>query len=494
MSFTSFLFPLFLAAFVGLYYAAPKRWNQGVLLCFSWAFYAYHHIPAFLLLVVTTAAAFTAALFMEKAEKQSVRRAILIAALSFCFGVLFVFKYMGFLVDTAVSLANYLGFSVRHGRIYIMLPIGISFYTFQTVSYLADVYLKKNPAEKNFCAFAVFVSFFPQLVAGPIERYGALMPQLKEKHAFCKQNMQKGLAMILCGYVKKAAVADTVGMVVNTVYNHGDLSHMTTLTVAIASALFFVQIYCDFSGYSDIAIGCAQLIGIRLSRNFDRPFIAESVTAFWARWHITLSNWFREYVYLPLAYRSMRKGHRMLYHCCHTMIVMLLCGLWHGAGWNFILWGLSFGLLQIGESLLRKPWEAWLAQKRVRKDAGWFRTVCRLATFAIMTLSMILFRANSMSDALTLYSRLLLGWGEGNLFPLLLSQTGLTLSRAAILLLCIAMMIAVDHAVAADGGEIATKKPIFSLAVGAALLWCILLATAYQAANGHSASFIYFQF
>lgn len=494
MSFTSFVFPLFLLAFVGLYYVVPKRWNQGVLLCFSWAFYAYHHIPAFLLLAVTTSTTFAAALFMEKTEKQCIRRSILIAALGFCFGVLFAFKYLGFFADTAVSLANDLGISMKKNSIYIMLPIGISFYTFQTASYLADVYLGKNRAEKSFCAFAVFVSFFPQLVAGPIERYGYLMPQLKEKHAFRKQNIQRGLAMILCGYVKKVAVADTVGMVVNTVYNHGDLSHMTALTVAMASALFFVQIYCDFSGYSDIAVGCAQLVGIQLSRNFDRPFMAESVTAFWSRWHITLSRWFREYVYLPLAYRSMRKGHRMLHHCCNTMIVMLLCGLWHGAGWNFILWGVFFGLLQIGESLLRRPWEAWLEQTRIDADSGWYRVVCRAATFLVMTLSMILFRANSMPDALTLYSRLLLGWGERNLFSLLLSQTGLTLSLAAILLSCIALMVMVDHFIAADGGEAAVKRPMVALVVGAVLLWCVLLASAYQAANGHSASFIYFQF
>lgn len=270
----------------------------------------------------------------------------------------------------------------------ILLPVGISFYTFQTLSYTIDVYNRKIPAEKHFGYFALYVSFFPQLVAGPIERPQNLLPQLKIKHEFDYERVTYGLKLMAWGLFKKMVIADTLAIYVNKVYNN--LPEYQGFVLVIATVFFTLQIYCDFSGYSDIAIGAARMLGIDLMKNFNAPYLATSIKDFWSRWHISLSTWFRDYVYIPLG------GNRVdfSWQIFNLLVTFLLSGLWHGANWTFVVWGALHGFLLILETL----YDRYVGKKLFEENK--FVIVAKtVATFSVVAFAWIFFRANNIDDA-----------------------------------------------------------------------------------------------
>ncbi|MBR7082851.1 MAG: MBOAT family protein, partial [Clostridia bacterium] len=294
MTFNSGEFLIFFPITLLLYFLLPKKWSRVSLLMMSLVFYLAWNVKLVFLILFTTAVSYFSAIIMEKTEKKSVKKLCLVVTLLSCLGVLFFFKYYNFAANSVGWALGAMTGNTYDFTLDLVLPVGISFYTFQTLSYVIDVYRGSEPVERDFVLFSLYVTFFPQLVAGPIERPGNLIPQLREKHPLTAENARVGLQKMAVGFFKKIVVADLLANYVNSVYNSA--SDATGWGVAIASLMFTVQIYCDFSGYTDIAIGCARIMGIKLMKNFDRPFKAQSIKEFWARWHISLSTWFRDYI------------------------------------------------------------------------------------------------------------------------------------------------------------------------------------------------------
>ncbi|MDD6051602.1 MAG: MBOAT family protein [Clostridiales bacterium] len=375
MTFTQPVFPLFLLlVLLGLRLLPPQRKWQ-LLLPASWLFYAWYSLPLLGLLGLATAVSFVCGVLMEKKEKS--RRGWFLLGCISLLGILFVFKYLDFAALGIASLLRLAGAPNDFRGFGLILPMGISFYVFQTLSYLIDVYRREIPAERHFAVYALFVSFVPQLVAGPIERPADLLPQLR-----CpgKPMTAEGLRLLLRGYAKKVVIADTVAVLVDNAYAQGTAAGGLALTAA--TALFALQIYCDFSGYTDIARGCGALMGIRLSENFRRPYGAVTVQEFWRRWHISLTRWFRDYVYIPLG--GSRRGRACTVR--NILIVFLLSGLWHGADVKFLIWGGLHGLYLC--------LELWLKPRRF--------PLRRALTLLLVGIAWVFFRAASPVAALAM--------------------------------------------------------------------------------------------
>lgn len=343
--------------------------------------------PAYIILIVaSTLVDYFVGLSM-KDSSDSKKKKLLMLSLFTNLGLLFVFKYFNFFSDNIYSLISSMGFEMNKPTLSVLLPVGISFYTFQTLSYTIDVYRGNIPAEKHLGKFALYVSFFPQLVAGPIERAKNLIPQLqKNDQQLDYQNFVVGLTQVIHGLFKKVVVADTLGIYVDSIYNNYELHEGFTLL--FATYLFAFQIYCDFSGYSDMAIGIARMLGYRFMDNFRLPYFSKSVTEFWRRWHISLSSWLKDYLYISLG--GNRKGKWNTYR--NLMITMLLGGLWHGASWNFIFWGaLNGSYLTIERYLNVKSWN--LNSNWIKKI--FFSFIC----FNLICLTWVYFRAQTFEQA-----------------------------------------------------------------------------------------------
>jgi D-alanyl-lipoteichoic acid acyltransferase DltB (MBOAT superfamily) len=381
MLFNSTLFLLFLPLVVVAYYALPLAARRALLLAASYVFYWVWSVPLSLLLVLSTLVDYTAALVIDRSERSLTRRVALATSVVTNLGLLATFKYADFFAQSIENLGGARPWPVLD----LILPLGISFYTFQTMSYTIDVYRGHMRARRSPMDVALYVSFFPQLVAGPIIRADTLVPQLRVEHAVNWVLIRGGIGMILWGMLKKVYFADSMAPIVNEAF--ADPAAVSGLSLLFATYAFAVQIYCDFSGYSDIAIGSALLLGIRLPENFQAPYLSCSIREFWRRWHISLSTWLRDYLYIPLG--GGRRGIPRTY--ANLMITMLLGGLWHGAGWNWVVWGGLQGGLMIAERLLglseRRPASLWL-------------TVIRWAiTFHLVCLSWVFFRAAGVGDA-----------------------------------------------------------------------------------------------
>ncbi len=308
-------------------------------------------------------------------------------------GILFFFKYYNFFNQSFVEISQILGFEVQSNAFNILLPVGISFYTFQALSYTMDVYRSKIKPEKHFGVYALFVSFFPQLVAGPIERSVNLLPQFKQKKTFDYERVKSGLLLMLWGFFQKVVIADRLAVLVNTVYNEPHSYEGSQLI--LATVFFSFQIFCDFSGYSDIAIGASRVLGFDLMKNFDRPYFSKSIREFWRRWHISLSTWFRDYLYFPLG--GNRLGQFKVYR--NIMIVFLVSGLWHGANWTFVIWGGLHGVYLVLEEVL-KPLKEKINTRFDFKTTGFsFKLTLVLFNFILVAFAWIFFRSNSIQDS-----------------------------------------------------------------------------------------------
>lgn len=328
---------------------------------------------------------------LEDTEAQKKRRMLLALSIVTNLGLLFYFKYFNFFVNSLNEASGLMNIPFFLNTAKILLPVGISFYTFQSISYTVEVYRKHIPAERNFARFALFVSFFPQLVAGPINRPQILMPQLRALKPLAAENLIKGGRLILWGLFKKIVVADRLAFFVNIVYNSPDGYHGAA--VFLATLFFAFQIYCDFSGYSDIAIGVAKTMGVDLVKNFNKPYYARSIKEFWSKWHISLSTWFKDYLYIPLGGNKVTVPRWML----NLFITFLVSGIWHGASINFIIWGAIHGLLNVLEAMNSK-------YKILPFKLPGFLSM--IWTFSIVCFAWIFFRANNVHDSFTIIRNL----------------------------------------------------------------------------------------
>ncbi len=485
MIFNSFEFLVFFPLVLLGYFLLPKRFKWVFLLVASYYFYMIWNPPLIFLILFTTAVSYISAILIEKSQSVVKRRFWLCMALITSLGVLFFFKYFNFLADSAVSLWNLFGGEVDFIALRLILPVGISFYTFQTLSYVIDVYRGSIKAERHFGWYALFVSFFPQLVAGPIERPENLLPQLKEDHRLEAENAYFGLRKMAIGFFKKIVVADLLAEFVNAVYNNA--GEATGLGIILASALFSVQIYCDFSGYTDIAIGCARIMGIRLMQNFDRPYSAQSIKEFWARWHISLSGWFRDYLYIPLGGNRCSKAR----HFFNIFVVFFVSGLWHGASWTFVLWGALHGIYQIVGALTKPLREKLCNLLKIPVQSVFLVWYRRAMTYIWVALSWLLFRANSISDTGVLTKRLFTAWDEG-FFAETMASMGITWTAALVTVFAIGIMILMDRITETETvshrSVLSHQFTVSTIAMAVLVAWLLLLSV------GGASAFIYFQF
>lgn len=468
MSFVSGGFLLFLPAAVLTYRLCPARWRYLPLMLASVLFYMAWSLPMTGLLLAVTLMNWLACLIVEKRRSRLLLALLLIPS----FLPLILCKYAGFLAQTSAALLRWPSAETVSALSGLVLPVGISFYTFQAASCVLDVYRGDMPAERNPLRFTLFVSFFPQLVAGPIERGRDLMPQLRQPAPFAAEDLRAGLRLLLSGFFRKVCVADFLAPYVDSVYRHPDPDG---LAAAVGTLCFAFQIYNDFAGYSEIALGSARLLGIRLTRNFREPYLSQSVREFWRRWHITLSSWFRAYIYVPLG--GSRRGRRRA--LLASTAVFLLSGLWHGANWTFIVWGAYHAVLYNIEGLLprREPARGLRAAGSV------------LITFLLVCLSWVLFRAESLSHALTLYRALLSPWDLSAGF----AQTGLdgmALLRIALLIPLSLLAGRWGFAAPAQSRQARDRET----AVAALLTLLIALCWLTGLDGGAENVFIYFQF
>ena len=348
----------------------------------SYFFYACWDARFLVLILITTCCSYYSGLLINNATKECYKKFYLICNVVVNLLILGICKYYDFFVQ---SFAELFDINTESLLLNIVLPVGISFYTFQALSYSIDVYRKRLCATREFAAFGAYISFFPQLVAGPIERAENLLPQFLDKRDFDYQQAVYGLRLMLWGFFKKIVIADNCGIYVDSVWN--DYTSQSSATLLLAALLFSMQIYADFSGYSDIAIGTARLFGIRLSDNFNSPYFAQNIADFWRRWHISLTSWFRNYVYIPLGGNRKGKWQTII----NTLIVFSLCGLWHGANWTFVVWGIYNALLFVPMIWLRSHKKAYASTER----REWYKVI---ATFVLVALGWIVFRAPSMEE------------------------------------------------------------------------------------------------
>ena len=417
MLFNSLVFALFLPMVLGVYWAlrGSRRWQNGWLLAASYLFYGWWDWRFLGLIVGCSLVNFVAGRCLEATQRRGVRRLLLAACCVVCLGTLGVFKYYDFFVASFAALMRGVGLSWHPAMLHLALPVGISFFTFQAMSYTLDIYFGRLKPTRSLVDFLAFIAFFPQLVAGPIERASNLLPQFARERRFEPEAVIQGVTLMIYGLFKKMVVADTLGLYVDSVFRNYALYQGATCWIG---ALFFaLQIYCDFSGYSDTARGVARLFGFRLMVNFDRPYLAASFIDFWRRWHISLSTWFKDYIYIPLG--GSRAGTARTVR--NLWVVFLLSGLWHGANWTFLVWGALHALFQTGAVLRRKVWPGSTAPQ------GVLGRVCAiLGVDLAVTVAWVFFRAQNWAELTGVLGKLCSVPRVGSLMALCAGQGPMT--------------------------------------------------------------------
>jgi len=394
MIFNSYVFWAFFAVVLFLYWRLPHRGQNLLLLVASYVFYGYWDWRYLGLLAVSTLIDFFVSNAIHREHDQRTRLRLLVFSIVANLGILGYFKYAGFFVKEFADLLGVLGFQANLPVLNILLPVGISFYTFQTMAYTIDVYRGVTKPATSLFDFALFVAFFPQLVAGPIERSAQLLPQLVKPRSLRSGDFAEGLYHILIGMLKKVVIADNLAPIVNRVFST-PAAELTSADVLIGVYAFAFQIYGDFSGYSSIAQGAAKWLGIDLSYNFKMPYFARSPSEFWQRWHITLSRWLRDYLYIPLG--GNRRGPRRTY--INLTLTMLLGGLWHGAAWTFVIWGAWHGLLLVAYRLVG-------VEKFEVRTSAWAAVLQAVLMFHLVCIGWLFFRADSFDQAIAMLAAL----------------------------------------------------------------------------------------
>jgi D-alanyl-lipoteichoic acid acyltransferase DltB (MBOAT superfamily) len=399
MVFNSLQFLVFFGIVTSAYFLLAHKYRWALLLLASCYFYMAF-VPIYLgILGLTIVIDYFAGIYLERFQGSS-KKIFLGFSLLANIGVLAIFKYYYFFTDNLNFLANYFAVPVHLPVLNILLPIGLSFHTFQAMSYTIEVYRGNQKAERNFGIYSLYVMFYPQLVAGPIERPQNLIHQFYEKHVWDSARVKSGLLQMMQGFFKKVVIADRLAMVVDPAY--ANLSNQSPLNLVIASIFYSFQIYCDFSGYSDIAIGASKVMGFKLMNNFNAPYTATSIPDFWRRWHISLSTWFKDYVYFSLGGNRVSVPRWYI----NIMIVFILSGFWHGASWNFVIWGALHGLFQLMGLTLNRIFPSLAADQRKSITGIW---MYRLFTFILVTLAWVFFRIPKFGDIQIYFRQLAFG-------------------------------------------------------------------------------------
>ena len=480
MEVASVEFILFIGIVLVVYYVMPARMKSSLLLAVSYLFYGSQNMIYLLFLGCATIFTYGSGMFLERnLENKKKAKIIMLVTIFVDLFVLGWFKYINFFTGGRLES--------------IFLPVGISFYLFMSIGYIIDVYREKVKAEKDFVSYALFVSFFPIILSGPIERAGNLLPQFKSKHLksirFDLEKIRDGFVRMLWGYFQKLVLADRIAIAVNTVYDTPE--NYGGAMVAVASVLYTFQIYCDFAGYSNIAIGIAQVFGIKIIENFRAPYLATSIADFWRRWHISLSSWFRDYLYIPLG--GNRKG--IIRKYVNIMIVFLLSGLWHGAGWNFILWGGLHGLYQVTGALTEKVRRKVYTMLKIKEDSLGLQSVKILVTFFWVNIAWMLFRVTDMTQLLNIVKRFkdIQIWQlfDGTIYALGLNEKNVHLMVIGLILVVVVDIlnekgIYLSKCIAKE--RLWIRWPIYWVAIVIVLL-CGMWGVGYN-----SNSFIYYQF
>ena len=462
MLFNSISFLLFFPIVLILYWGIPNKFRNALLLLASYYFYMSWEPIYAVLIVFTSISTWICGIMVYKTERKKKQYIALCLIINLM--ILFVFKYYNFAIESISSIIPKL--NIPHSQ--LLLPVGISFYTFQCIGYIIDIYRKNIFPERSLLTYALFVSFFPQLVAGPIERAKNLLPQFHVRHSFNGESFIDGIKMMIWGFFMKLCIAGNVAPYVDAVYNN--VSNHNGTSLLLATIFFSFQVFCDFGGYSLIAIGTAKCLGFSLMKNFNRPYLAPSVKELWRRWHISLSSWFADYVYIPLG------GSRCntITHYRNIMITMITSGLWHGANWTYVCWGGVHGIFMIINSTYSR-----LTNGRIQSP-----TILRiLLTYSVTVFAYIFFRSNSISDAIIIINKIIIEQG-----PLFIGD-GIPSLLLPILMIGILMIKEIKDECNINISLLHHKNPWISIPSSAIIIAIILLCAEFN-----SGQFIYFQF
>lgn len=498
MLFNSLQFLIFFPIVVLIYFIVPEKKRYLWLLLASYYFYMCWNAKYALLMLFSTVVTYVSGILLEQVkqrdweESKIVRYKKYCVALSFALNlaVLFYYKYTNFFIDNLNHIFNMMHIELNMPVFDIVLPVGISFYTFQALSYTVDVYRDEIYAEKNFFRYALFVSFFPQLVAGPIERSKNLLKQLAVPTKFKFEKARDGLLLMLWGFFLKLVLADRISIFVDTVY--GDYNTYGGTYLIIATILFAVQIYCDFYGYSSIAMGAAEILGVHLMENFDSPYLSQSVAEFWRRWHISLSSWFKDYLYIPLG--GSRKGKVRKY--MNKMIVFLASGLWHGANWTFVIWGGLNGIYQVVGEALTPVRDKLVKILKLNRESICHKAVHVIVTFALIDFTWIFFRAQSYQEAVGIIKSMINVYNPWVLLDGSIYACGLSSKNYWLMWISIGILLVAD--IAKYKGikirEVIVKQDYWFRWVFIAFSVCFILLFGVWGPAYNAANFIYFQF
>ncbi len=481
MLFSTAAFAIFMAIVFTVYWLMPHKYRWIVILTANAWFYISYDVRYLAVILITMVASFLCAILIDREREENKKKTIMITGVITALSLLFVFKYLNFALYTVSKVLNRISIPVHETTLKLIMPVGISFYTFMAVGYLVDVYRGKTEPVRHFGKYAIFVSFFPNVSSGPIERAGHFIPQIDKEKLFDYDSVVYGARLLMLGMIKKIVIADMMVKYVDEVFNKVPEHH--GICFAWATILYTFEIYCDFSGYSDMAIGVARMLGFELTGNFRQPYLASSIKEFWGRWHISLSTWFRDYVYIPLGGNRCKKARRDL----NLLITFLLSGLWHGASWTFVLWGGIHGVAQVIENRIKEAIK--LDREKEKNLPGPVKLMLTILTFCIVSYAWMFFRANSISEAFYIVRSMFTDLDlQGAMTQMTMSDKSVIKTSAAILLLLV-----FDHF---NGkGDLLLKMNKMK----APVRWVIYIASAIlvialKTHNTEIQEFIYFKF
>lgn len=485
MQFISSSFLIFFLVAFSVFFMTKKKYRYLVLLVANYVFFGWNNLHSVPVLLLATGLTYGGGLVLSKKKSPVIYG--LFFALSLL--ILVFYKYFNFLIDNVNLLAGWLGRPTELEHLDILTPLGLSFFLFQSTGYLNDVYRKGMPAEKNFLRYAAFVSFFPTVVSGPIQKSRDLLPQLENPGDFDFENARKGVFMLVWGFFQKMVICPQFAGISNQIFNaYQDYDNVYYLIAAVCYSFY---IYCDFSSYSDMACGVAQIFGFQVSRNFRNPYLSTSIGEFWNRWHMSLNNWFIENIYIPLG--GSRKGKVRKYR--NIFLVFFFSGIWHGASWTFILWGVLNGVLRILEELLMPLVDKALTRCRLSPEHSAVRFVKRAVVFLLITVTWVFFRMPNVSSALHIVKNMLIFYPTSLLSFRLDSLFAHTLDFPVFLALLLVFSL-VQYARKEDGrlNCVLHKTPAFLQTVSCALMIAICVLIACSGTTTFDTQFIYFQF